>query len=877
MAVAKFWRASAQMFQTSWEDLAAEWAAMNSEQTPERSPSSQVSFSQGVVTNISPVMVETETPDSPEDLKDANLSVEIQGIEEMWDKIDKEILQMQQDAREALSGLEDMEKEFEVLTTEMRDKDDNYVRQIRDMETRGNQLENDLRKQLECLLKEYDEFRSKSEEQQQIFKQEAEKKQNALRAQVDTLQADLYKKKTQLQLEQSQLVQVKAEKTRVDKELQNFRDDVTMKMKELENRLQDENEARERERTDFETRLRDLQEEATQRLDASIQKAKDEKEMLERAYTGRLENLSEELKTATANLAEAQKIVDEKQKYIERLEPAVSNLDEWIQESWLQFNRIQDAVGLPVTALGEGGQIPGVETLETEAQNLIEHLRSRERYFEDAIYDIQKEMLDKEHEAKENLRNLEQEYEQYRLDKVQELEDSRQDAASIKREMELQLTAMEDEYKKESERAEALKRARQTIESDMDQLKKEAAYVIDQLEKQLKYEKEARQEESEKAEKALDKVGDLSVEKIQKVIEQGRERLEATEKRLSTKIAQSEKELRRSKLTSSVFVSVALTSLVVSGMIMQGIQSDSGQNSVYGKQSVAVVEQLKETRKSPPFFQLNRPSQSARNKEIQVDTSTDKKFYYAIKEREGTAGGNDETGQKAATSSKGDKSTTSQDSPSTPSPSADAKESAALPLKESIAGKTEKDSSSKEKLAAKSKAEPEPRPVFAIKAEASKNVEVEKSGKSLQTSGSASDKGKVSQVPGPATSDGKVRTYLAIKEETMLETPPQAPAPAQTPNAVKSYLAIKEEGMVIYPKLPTNANTEAAMPSPELPTVSRSEGAARPVFAIKEGGITDEMSDTQSSSSPKKLGKESDNSLNNPLLQQALAPAATGK
>jgi hypothetical protein len=154
--------------------------------------------------------------------------------------------------------------------------------------------------------------------------------------------------------------------------------------------------------------------------------------------------------------------------------------------------------------------------------------------------------------------------------------------------------------------------------------------------------------------------------------------------------------------------------------------------------------------------------------------------------------------------------------------------------------------------------------------------------------------------------------YLAIKDENMIN-PPKEPAPTRNaadpepPNTVPrssktpiSYLAIKDETMVNVPKKSPEIHVNEQTASPELPKNTDPGTKRRSILVIKEestdvAGTVENSSDgdfsstrmpfsvrkqkesTKSTALPTESKAGAETSLNNPLLQQALAPPAPKK
>lgn len=923
---------------TSWEDLAEEWKARNRDD--DNTSVSALQTRQVAAPNpfgIAPVSVSSAPTQELAQPTTTTVGLE-KDIMEAWKEFDQEIMTMQREATEAMEGLERMEAEMDHVAAELRVKDENYVLQIRDIQSRGDSVAADLRHELDTLSKEFDAYRIRTETQRQSFHRDAESKQQELRSQIDSLQDKLQDQIKQLELQRTQSANLQKEKMRLDEDLQRQCDETAASIKEWEARVRDIENIRARERQDFQTRLQEIQDEASRRLESTMQQFASEKQQIERDYTNRLQKVSEDLRTTSAKLAEAQKIIDEKQKYIATLEPAVTNLDDWTQESWFQLNRLQDAVGLPVTPLNEKGEIPGVETLEREAQNLIEHLRTRERYFEDAIFDIQTEMQNKDREMKQELSQLENEYDEYQQDMTRNLDDSREGAALAKLKMQEKLDELGAEleiqrslFQEETQRAKEFMEAKDVVNLELKELKKEASYVIDELENQLAFEQDARRKESEKAKEALERVGEESMENINKVIAQGRVRFQAKEDELSTRVFETEKELRLSKLTSSIFLSVAITSVAVAGLSIQSMRSDAAKNPSAPKTANAAIEQtnqrfsIQENKKvsSPPKFSLpsevwspvrprrkeatllkpietvaqskesqmqpngNAPTEpsAAVEKENKIDTSTRKNFFYAIKE-DGTE-------------------PPKEDFAPTPPNSVSIQEE--LKPSATIDGSTA------------SLPEVNLRKVFGIQGEetGSSNdlTNIQISQKREQSAASQEE----ASTPPPTktraafpTSDAKGKTYFAIKEEVVgpslekadegekassnLAKEPVEPvkSPDIPPGPSRAYFAIKEEGMIRgqavrqmapanpEPRADTFTSKETAEPSRSLSTVD--DGDQMIDWETLTNRWLEEVKDIQSGNAQArklpsldppdtmKTTKTGTEILDNTLLQQALAP-----
>ena len=834
--------------------MAAEWAARNRDDSDGIHTRAGEGMAQTSL--VAPHSTSTTTMNGQDHSTAAidSIVAEVEQAENIWKELDLEIMEIQREAAEALSGLEHMQEEIETIGAELRAKDENYIEQIREMEARGNRLEADLRQQLSSLSSEFESYRMRTENERREFLQEANAKQSELRSQITGLQQSLQDRAAQLEQEKLQSAHLRNEKIGLDEELRRQRDEAAARFKKWEERVLAEQSKNAAERAEFQNRLQEIQEEASRRIESSIQKVQLEKQQLEKDYASRLEQVSKDLRTASENLAEAQKIIEDKQRYIETLEPAITNLDEWAHESWLQLNRLQDAVGLPVTPLDENGEIPGVETLEAEAGVLIEHLRSRERSFEDAIFDIQTEMQTKEEDMKEQLTNLEQEYDEYRRDMAKTLDESRGNIELVKKEMQTKLDTMETELQKqraivgqESERARAFMTAREGVEKELNDLKKEASYVIDELENQLKREKEARRLEAEKAKEALEKVGEISVQNINRVVAQGRDRIEATEKELSTQVAQTQQELRLSRFASGIFLSVAVTAIVVAGINFQGSRSgvDMGSSKL---KPTANIEQTNTDKKSllgsnkvedqsallmkavqpqsPKELLPTKPSVSSFKNDFTIDTSSSRDFFYAIKEDDSKS-----KNEKIESSSPGD--TASVDKTGRAS-------EAKLPEVEkpttsvSYVGElVSKDNSGTKQTVAKGEAQIE------AKGEAK-----------TETMAETQTKPTAAPVPSPDASTGdRKRSIFAIKEEgaespsdlaksEVSDAPVQnkdtnEPAQAKDALKTKSYFAIKEDEtdntIQIAPNKPPSSNTGQIQ--------SLSDGKPRTYLAIKEDTV----------------------------------------
>lgn len=985
---------------TSWEGLAAEWKARNRD---DEFSAASLQTQAGA----DPLTVTTATSAAPSSILPQPIMAapiaatpkhvdDISTAQDIWDDMDTEIQAMQYEADNALAGLELMEQEMNALASELRAKDDNYLQQIRDMTRRGDKVEADLQQELDVLSRDFEAYRVNTEQQRQALARDAESNQAALRSQMNDLQTKLQTQMAELQREQTQSAELQKERERLNEELQRQRDETVAQIQAWQARVQTEQDMRERERKEFQTRLQQIQEDASRRIESTIQQVSSEKAQIERDYSSRLSKVSDDLRIASENLAQAQKIMDEKQKYIDTLEPAVSNLDDWAQESWFQLTRLQDAVGLPVTPLDATGEIPGVETLEAEAQNLIQHLRTRERYFEDAIFDIQTEMQNKKKEMKEQLSQLEKEYQEYREDMRKNLDQSREGAALARRQMQKKLDDIGNELQEqrsylqeETQRAKAFMSAKIDVEKELEELKKEASIVIDGLENRLELEKHARRKESEQAMEALEKEGKMSMKNMNRILAQGKARMQRMEKEFANRVSRTEKELKLSKLTSGMFASVALTSIAVTGLVI--MRSNSAKDPPAPK-TESIIEQLKETTEqqknekipNPPHFFLPRevvtpfrpktmesplgrpakaPPQNAKTPntaklsaeapasieedENKIDTSPNKNFFYAIKEEDGvpatssqgepTASGAPDTPTAASsrinsrtifgikgeetelskveptdpTLQRGEKSKTDQvaPSPSTRPIFAIKEEGSQSPQDVSNAPASRRGEESKvgqESPSIPLAPDPMGRTIFAIKEGGSESNEA----LNTPTSWREHEPRAGQEAPRTPSSPGpQERTYLAIKEDVVrlpAQTSPAEPIKSpETPSVPsRTYFAIKEEGMQLSheetakgfpnvfsgpsksPAAPVETQVDATIPAKtedSLKPNSSSDDDARIDWDRLTNKWLDEISDIQSRNAraifqPTKLPNAPRNfgqgtqTLDNPLLQQALAP-----
>eukprot|EP00977_Amphora_coffeiformis_P005478 scaffold1168_cov167-Amphora_coffeaeformis.AAC.11 len=854
-------RSFTRVFQTSsWGDLAAEWAARNRDDSDPR------------------IMVKNPSPRPSIAVQEVAVSPEpMEEVDDIWKAIDEEVMAMQREAEQALLGLEKMQEDIDVLATDLVTKDENYVQQIKEIKSRGSQVEAELRQRLATLSNDFDAYRTSSEAQSQALRREAEAKQNELRVQIEGLKRNLNEYISTLQSERLQSAELRNEKDRLLQDLQRAREDNAQKLKELEARLGVEQNIRTRERQEFDTRLKQIKDEASTRLESTIQKFQSEKQEIERDYSTRLQKVSEDLRVASANLADAQKIIEEKQARVDTLDSTVTNLDDWIQESWYQLNRLQDAVGLPVTPTDENDEIPGVEVLEAEALNLIDHLRMRERYFEDAIFDIQTEMQDKESEMSEKLEKLEKEYNQYRNDMDEMMR--REGPEVVRKEMQAKLDLVGSELEtqrnllnEEAVRAKSFMDARVGVERELEALKKEASYVIDELESQLRAEQEARKKEAESAKKAIEDVEDVSIQSINKVVAQGKERMRATEKELSTRVARAEKDLRFSRLASGIFLSVAVTSALVAGLLAQGVGSDTANDATKTEDTSKVFEQVADSpkvdQKSPFSFQFRPedkvvtsstlPKFGSEEKDSEIDTSPKKDFYYAIQEK--------------GVGLSGDK-TESSGSPPAPSPLAKAKSLAASAPSPSLDTKaapvSENDGAT-------------PRTYLAIK-----------------EPGKVPTQDRKEQTLAPTTSEGvegRPQTFFAIKEEGVVPLDRSEPSkvesttpnpsqdaegrPLQSGTEPRTYLAIKDgaekkdKNKAPQKEAPSRPKVTVDDDTPLIDWEKLTYKWLDEVENIRSNGASSRVNPAAPKDATKEAKTGVDEALNNPLLQQALAPAS---
>ena len=931
-------RSSIKIFQSSpWGDLAAEWAARNRDDSDARITVKDPGFR--------PSIAVQEVTESTEPI--STTKVDMREVEDIWKALDEEVMAMQREAEKALLGLEKMQEDIDLLATDLGAKDENYARKMKEIESRGSQVEAELRKELVELSNDFDAYRMSSETQNQALRRESQEKQNELRAHIEDLKKNLDKQINTLQSERVQSTELKYEKDRLLQELQRIREENSQKVKEFETRVATEQITRTREREEFDTRLRQIQDEASKRLESTIQKFESEKEQIEQDYSTRLQKVSEDLRVASSNLAEAQQIIEEKQAKIDTLEQTVTDLDAWSQESWYQLNRLQDAVGLPVTPTDENDEIPSIEVLEAEALNLIDHLRMRERYFEDAIFDIQTEMQDKESEMNEKLEKLEKEYQQYRNEMDEMMR--REGPDVVRKEMQARLDQMGSELeaqreclKEEAIRAKSFMDARIGIERELETLKKEAAYVIDELENQLRAEQDARKKEAESARKALENVGDVSVQNINKVVAQGQERMRATEKELSTRVARAEKDLRLSRLSSGIFLSVAVTSALVAGLLAQGVRSVTTKDAMKAKDASKAIEQVVKSpkigQKSPFSFQLS-PEDKATSSVIpkfgsdeegsEIDKSSNKGFYNGVKEK-GPGPSNDkaknvspheplsltkkesseieqvtirdETKPRTYFAIKEDGEASKQDNMVPES-------SASVPNADETKPRTyfeikngEAPPENKAEQQQQSQSSPSPSADTKAVTASENDGKVSKSYLAIKESGESRPQDRVDQVPTPTTEQGglgRPRKVFAIKEEGMASQDGSEPSKVESKKAkpgeeeegrslqsgmeTRTYLAIKDGKESIFKgkKDKSTVQTKESRPkvtvdddTPLIDWDTLTYKWLDEVENIRSNGANSRLNPAAPKDTVKEAETETDEALDNPLLQQALAPAS---
>jgi hypothetical protein len=210
-------------------------------------------------------------------------------------------------------------------------------------------------------------------------------------------------------------------------------------------------------------------------------------------------------------------------------------------------------------------------------------LRSKERYFEDAVYDLHQEMQEKEVSLRSQQGELEREYDVYRREMSQKLEDSRDGAAAVEGELQGRIEALgadlekqRSDLKKESRKAADFMRVRMGVETELAELKQEASYVIDGLEDQLEAEQNNRRNEAQRAKEVLQEFQERANQEKNKLISQGRERIRYMDKELGSRIAETEEDLRVSKRATTTFISVAATSIAAAVFVVQSMRTEVG-------------------------------------------------------------------------------------------------------------------------------------------------------------------------------------------------------------------------------------------------------------------------------------------------------------